>query len=136
MPASEDFDWQKVYFVLRDVERTTRSRPARIALTLDPQDAPAVVRGVADREGLIALGLNLAVSALEAGTSLAVRPDGTIARDGGSGLIEFTVADSASVTRMHAPPRPWKPLLRLIVGAFALVGAYTVWGWVAGTFSR
>lgn len=131
MPADNGFDWQKVYFALRDIERTTRSQPAKIALKIEPEK-PTVIHGTADREGLIGFGLNLAVSALEAGTSLAVQPDGTIQRDGGSGLLEIEIVES-SVPKMRSTSAKTAIAIlamRVVVGVFAAIGVCAVWVWL------
>ena len=135
MPADNGFDWQKVYFALRDIERTTRSQPAKIALKIEPEK-PTVIRGTADREGLIGFGLNLAVSALEAGTSLAVQPDGTIQRDGGSGLIEIAIVESPSVSRMRGSPTKTSRVFLAIASVLSVIGAYTALGWLIRAFGR
>lgn len=141
MPELDDFHSRRVQLILRDLEHSLRGRAAMLEFETGPEDA-SVIRGVANRAGLLRLGLRLALAAIEADTIVSVGADGRVNRDAQVGLIEITLADEPPEQRLPSGQK------LSAIGTFALcgcgiavlalllVGFVTCAGWIARSVGR
>jgi hypothetical protein len=141
LPAKDDFDFQRARLVLNDLERSIRGRTPTLAFEWDEGPARAI-RGVANRVGLLRMGLQLASLAIEADAIVAVRADGRVTGDGEGGLIEISLIDEPLASRRAEPQRLSRVGFAALVGcgiltvSVLLIGSFAVLQWVIGRLSH
>jgi hypothetical protein len=141
LPELDDFQFKRVQLILRDLEHSLRGRAAILEFETEPQ-ASSIIRGVANRAGLLRLGLRLAQAAIEADTIVSVGPDGRVNRDAQVGLIEIALADES--VEQHLPSGQKLSAFGtfalcgcgIAVLALLLVGLVTCAGWIARFVGR
>jgi hypothetical protein len=89
----EQFDPKLVQPILDDLHESTRGECPMVRLELDVSSGKRALRGVANRAGLLRLGVALAKAATQSDVQVVVHGDGWVEHNSGDGLIEIVITE-------------------------------------------
>jgi hypothetical protein len=110
------FDMRRAQFLLRDLLKMTQGQAPMVEFNPSP-DFAAKLRGLANRSGLLRLGLRLSLAALEADPIVSVYSDGTVTEEGTTGVLEITLTEESDLPA----PESHSKILTAIFGVVVLV---------------
>ena len=134
MPLQPPFEMGRAQLILRDLLKTTRGQAPMLEMSPQPGSSTAL-RGLANRSGLMRLGLRLALAALEEDPVVSVHSDGLVTGQGAPGVLEIVLTEQ---TTLAQPPKQSFPILGCISGlvlvaiavALAIIGFGTLLTWL------
>jgi hypothetical protein len=133
MSVSSAFDLRRVRLVLRDLLKSTQGSAPMLELSPSVESTPRL-RGVANRSGLLRLGLRLALAAIEEDPAISVDSEGRVNPAGAPGVIDIVLTEESEL------PTPRKkgsdifvfvvPVIVMTILALAVVGLATTLRWI------
>ncbi len=133
------YNVKRSQILLRDLERSTRGMMPMFRFEEAPAAAPTLTC-LANRAGLLRLGVRLAALAFTANQRVVLERDGTIGRDGKDGIVEIILIEDLPGQSLRRSPwrvrvklsRLWGEVLAgaviLVYGMLAAVGLVSaVW---------
>ncbi|MFL5243366.1 MAG: hypothetical protein ACJ8FY_14770 [Gemmataceae bacterium] len=137
---SEQFDPRLHEPVLDELLENTRGQCPMVKLEVDVRSSQRALRGVANRAGLLRLGVALAKAATQNDVQVVVHGDGSVEQETGIGLIEIILTEDP-----WPKPRKRRELGRtgyMILALAAIItlilvgiGAFQVVEWIDHQFS-